>query len=242
MATHHTYDNVTAEELDQAKRYVMEMEWSPEDNAFIVSFPDAPDVKTHGATRVEAAEMGEDAIISWLTAMIDAGLPVPPPSPYSGSVTVEAPPPFDADRIQELRRTFNVSQRVFAEMLNVSLATVRAWEQGVRTPDGAAARLLGIAERHPETILEATSLAEHASGSSRLSTAYPPFCSSKHRIQNAEPPFATRPGILPRYRCREMAGGVCGHRGSAAIRGSASVARQRGQARGVAGQRGGAGQ
>jgi DNA-binding transcriptional regulator YiaG len=160
MATHHTYDNVTAEELDQAKRYVMEMEWSPEDNAFIVSFPDAPDVKTHGATRVEAAEMGEDAIISWLTAMIDAGLPVPPPSPYSGSVTVEAPPPFDADRIQELRRTFNVSQRVFAEMLNVSLATVRAWEQGVRTPDGAAARLLGIAERHPETILEATSLSE----------------------------------------------------------------------------------
>lgn len=157
MATHHTYDKVTAEELDQAQRYAMEMEWSPEDNTYIVSFPDAPGVMTHGATRVEAAEMGEDAIISWLTAMIDAGRPVPPPSPYSGSVTIEAPPLFNADRVQDIRHRFNVSQRVFAEMLNVSLSTVRAWEQGARTPDGAASRLLSIVERHPETILEAAS-------------------------------------------------------------------------------------
>jgi putative transcriptional regulator len=160
MATHHTYDNVTAEELDQAQRYAMEMEWSPEDDAFIVSFPDVPGVRTHGATRVEAAEMGEDAIISWLTAMIDAGRSVPPPSPYSGNVTVEAPALFDADRIQGIRRQFNVSQRIFAEMLNVSLTTVRAWEQGTSAPEGAAARLLSIADRHPETILEAASLSE----------------------------------------------------------------------------------
>ena len=160
MATHHTYDNVTAEELDQAQRYAMEMEWSPEDDAFIVSFPDVPGVRTHGSTRVEAAEMGEDAIISWLTAMIDAGRPVTPPSPYSGNSTVEAPALFDADRIQDIRRQLNVSQRVFAGMLNVSLTTVRAWEQGARPPDGAAARLLSIAERHPETILEAASLSE----------------------------------------------------------------------------------
>jgi putative transcriptional regulator len=154
MATHNTYHNVTVEELNQAQRYAMEMEWSPEDNAFIVSFPDAPGVMTHGATRVAAAEMGEDAIITWLTGMIDAGLPVPPPSPYSGSITVRAPSPFDADRIRALRRSFNVSQRVFAELLNVGLATVRDWELGLRTPDGAATRLLSIAERHPEMILE----------------------------------------------------------------------------------------
>jgi DNA-binding transcriptional regulator YiaG len=158
MATHHTYDNVTPEELDLAQRYALEMEWSPEDDAFIASFPDAPGVKTHGATRVEAAEMAEDAIITWLTAMIDAGRPVPPPSPYSGRETDEHPPVFNADHIREIRRNFNVSQETFAELLNVSLATVRAWEQGARTPDGAATRLLSIAEQHPETILAAASV------------------------------------------------------------------------------------
>ena len=109
MATHSTYDNVTAEELDWAQKYAMEIGWSPEDDAFIVCFPDAPGVKNHGATRVEAAEMGEDAIITWLTAMIDAGLPVPPPSAYSGGVAAEAPTSFEADRIRAIRRKFNVS-------------------------------------------------------------------------------------------------------------------------------------
>jgi DNA-binding transcriptional regulator YiaG len=157
MATHHTYENVTSEELDLAQRYALEMEWSPEDDAFIVNFPDAPGVMTHGVTRVEAAEMAEDAIITWLTAMIDAGRPVPPPSPYSGSVTVESPPAFTADRIREIRRSLGVSQREFAEMLNVSLATVRAWEQGLQSPEGAATRLLSIAERYPAVLVEVAS-------------------------------------------------------------------------------------
>lgn len=154
MNSAHEYPNVTAEELAQARSYALEMEWSPEDRLFIVSFPDAPGVMTHGATREEAAIMADDAIITWLTAMIDAGRPIPPPSPYSGNVTVEPPPVFSTDRIRAIRRGVGVSQPVFAELLNVSLATVRAWEQGLRTPDGAATRLLSVAERHPETILE----------------------------------------------------------------------------------------
>jgi DNA-binding transcriptional regulator YiaG len=38
-------------------------------------------------------------------------------------------------------------------MLNVSPATVRAWEQGVRVPDGPSLRLLEIAERQPAVLL-----------------------------------------------------------------------------------------
>src|SRR5215218_7538377 len=74
------YDNVSAEELDEARRYSMEIEWSPEDEVFVVRFPDAPGVITHGTTREEAAAQGEDAIITWLTAHRDAGLPVSPPA------------------------------------------------------------------------------------------------------------------------------------------------------------------
>lgn len=160
MATQHTYDNVAKEELDLAQRYPMHMERSPEADAFIVSFPDAPGVKTHGATRVEAAEMGEDAIITWLTAMIDSDRPILPPSPYAGSETDERLPPFSGDRVMKLRGSFDVSQEEFARLLNLSVATVRAWEQGVSPPDGAAARLLSIAERHPETIMEAASVSK----------------------------------------------------------------------------------
>lgn len=151
---------VTAEELAAARPYPLLIEWSPEDEAFIVSVPDIPGVRTHGATREEAAEMGDEVVAIILSYLQDAGRPIPPPSPYSGSETEEQPPAFNADRIREIRRSFDISQEAFAQVLNVSVATVRAWEQGVWPPNGAATRLLSIAERHPETILEAVSLAK----------------------------------------------------------------------------------
>ena len=75
--------DVTPEELAEARRYMMQIVWSDEDDAFIVCFPDAPGVVTHGSTIAEAAIQGEDAIITWLTARRDAGLPVPAPKPRS---------------------------------------------------------------------------------------------------------------------------------------------------------------
>ncbi len=142
---------VTAAERAEARRYSMVISWSDDDDVFIVRFPDAPGVVTHGATLEEAAGQGEDAIITWLTGLHDAGLPVP--SPLTAQTTVvTAAPEFDAAHIQQLRRRLNVTQRVFADMLNVSLATVRHWEQGLRTPDGASSRLLEIVERNPDVV------------------------------------------------------------------------------------------
>jgi putative transcriptional regulator len=163
MENRHGYDNVSGEELAEARRYTMEIEWSPEDEVFVVRFPDVPGVMTHGATREEAATMGEDAIITWLTALHDANIPVPPPTNTARQVSTSPPKRLPADRIREIRRGLDMSQRVFADVLNVSLATVRSWEQGVRTPDGASMRLLSIAERHPETIIEAASVSNRKS-------------------------------------------------------------------------------
>lgn len=54
-------------------------------------------------------------------------------------------PKWTSKAIQRLRlEVFGMSQPVFASLLNVKPATIRAWEQGQRTPDGAAARLLEI--------------------------------------------------------------------------------------------------
>lgn len=40
-------------------------------------------------------------------------------------------------------------------MLNISPKAVQAWEQGSREPGDAALKLLTIAKKHPEVLLEA---------------------------------------------------------------------------------------
>ena len=57
--------------------------------------------------------------------------------------------------IARLRQKLNCSQSVFALMLNISPKTVQAWEQGSREPGDAALKLLTIAKKHPEVLLEA---------------------------------------------------------------------------------------
>jgi len=62
----------------------------------------------------------------------------------------EPPKQFSKTEIAKIRHVFRVSQSVFARMLNVDDATVRAWEQGRNTPSGGSARLLEIAKRDPD--------------------------------------------------------------------------------------------
>lgn len=66
-----------------------------------------------------------------------------------------APPPrYTSRKIAKLRKNLSLSQPVFAMALNVSPATVRAWEQGQREPDGATTRLLQIFEKQPRLVLD----------------------------------------------------------------------------------------
>ena len=52
------------------------------------------------------------------------------------------------------RNTLGLSQSRFAELLGVSKRTLQEWEQGRRTPNGAAKTLLRVVERHPEVLRE----------------------------------------------------------------------------------------
>lgn len=56
--------------------------------------------------------------------------------------------------IVALRRFVGLSQTEFARALEISVHTLRNWEQGRRTPDGPALALLKIAARHPRIIRE----------------------------------------------------------------------------------------
>lgn len=73
----------TAEELAEARRYSMLIQWSDEDRACIVSVPELPGLLTHGETHSEAVELGEEAIATRLAGLRHFGQPVPPPRYWS---------------------------------------------------------------------------------------------------------------------------------------------------------------
>lgn len=54
----------------------------------------------------------------------------------------------------EARQKTGLSQSAFAKIMGISIRTLQGWEQGRRKPTGAAATLLKIAVRHPETLIE----------------------------------------------------------------------------------------
>ena len=73
-------------------------------------------------------------------------------------IRIQAPRPpkaMSARDVARIREKLNCSQRVFAMMLNISPKTVQAWEQGSREPGDVALKLLTIAKKHPEVLLEA---------------------------------------------------------------------------------------
>jgi predicted RNase H-like HicB family nuclease len=64
------------------KRYSMIIQWSDEDQAYIVTVPELPGCITHGNTYEEAARQGQDAIESWIMVALADNDPVPPPQTF----------------------------------------------------------------------------------------------------------------------------------------------------------------
>ncbi len=56
--------------------------------------------------------------------------------------------------VAEIRKKTGLSQTRFAALLGVSVRTLQDWEQGRRTPSGAARTLLLIANNNPDTLVE----------------------------------------------------------------------------------------
>ncbi len=56
--------------------------------------------------------------------------------------------------VSNIRERTGLSQARFAELLGVSVRTLQEWEQGRRTPSGAARTLLLIAAKNPRALIE----------------------------------------------------------------------------------------
>ena len=54
--------------------------------------------------------------------------------------------------VAAIRDRFGVSQPQFAELMGISVGTLRNWEQGRRDPEGPASVLLEVAYRHPDVV------------------------------------------------------------------------------------------
>lgn len=56
------------------------------------------------------------------------------------------------NQIKKIRQKTNLSQSVFARLLNVSPSSVRQWEQGKRSPTGSTKVLLELLDKSPQIL------------------------------------------------------------------------------------------
>ena len=64
------------------------------------------------------------------------------------------PAPVD---VAALRKTLGLTQMEFASKFCISVATLRHWERGDRTPHGPALALLNVVAKEPQAVLRALS-------------------------------------------------------------------------------------
>lgn len=62
---------------------------------------------------------------------------------------------LEPNDVVQARQGTGMSQAQFAEALQISKRTLQEWEQGRRSPSGAAQALIRIAKKHPEVVREA---------------------------------------------------------------------------------------
>lgn len=55
-------------------------------------------------------------------------------------------------KIKSIRASVNMSQAIFARTFQLSLDTVKGWEQGKRRPDAAASNYLRMIHAYPEYV------------------------------------------------------------------------------------------
>jgi predicted RNase H-like HicB family nuclease len=72
-------------------RYSLIIEWSDEDQVYIATAPELPGCRTHGSTRAEAAQKGEEAIEGWLEAVAAHNWPLPAPRTFDGWSSIPLP-------------------------------------------------------------------------------------------------------------------------------------------------------
>ncbi len=80
--------------------YSMIIQWSPLDDAFIVTIPELPGSLTHGASYEEAARNGHEVIALVVEGLAQDGLRVPAPSSFQSGEPVDLHSPRDPKAVR----------------------------------------------------------------------------------------------------------------------------------------------
>ena len=95
----------------------------------------------------------KSAIGETVQDMVDSGIKVSFTKKELDLLGVEIPKvQFTSNQIIAIRKQMNLSQTVFAKVLNVSASSIRQWEQGKRKPSGSTKVLLELLEKSPHLL------------------------------------------------------------------------------------------
>ena len=96
---------------------------------------------------------GKEATGTVVQDMINAGLKVSFTKKELDNLGVKIQKrEISAQEIKNIRKNIKVSQSVFAKLLNVSISSIRQWEQGNRKPSGSTVILLELLQKNPELL------------------------------------------------------------------------------------------
>ena len=86
-------------------------------------------------------------------AIVDAGINTTFTKKQLGELGVKIPKAnMNPSKIKKVRNNLKVSQSIFAQLLNVSTASIRHWEQGLREPTGSTKVLLELLLKEPHIL------------------------------------------------------------------------------------------
>ncbi len=95
----------------------------------------------------------KNAISETVQDMMNSGVKVSFTKKELDLLGVEIPKvQLTTDQIIAIRKQMNLSQTVFAKVLNVSASSIRQWEQGKRKPSGSTKILLELLEKSPHLL------------------------------------------------------------------------------------------
>jgi putative transcriptional regulator len=95
----------------------------------------------------------KEAIGTTIQDMIDSGFKSSFTKKELNSLGVKIPDiVITSTEIKEIRKKTNLSQAVFAKLLNVSSSSVKQWEQGKRVPTGSTKVLLELLNKSPHLL------------------------------------------------------------------------------------------
>ena len=96
----------------------------------------------------------KSAIGSLAKGLLESGLGTPFTEKELNVLGVKIPEikEITPKKIKKIRDKVNLSQAVFARLLNVSVSSIRQWEQGKRFPTGSTKVLLDLLDKEPHAL------------------------------------------------------------------------------------------